>query len=233
MHICARKDAKAKPVLEEREGNASRRGGGTPTPALAITELESAMDAGDSDHQSVQSKPSRFRKAADLSGSRYGRLAVDHLDLGRSTIRHVYWHCRCDCGTERSYRSDVLTRGVAKSCGCLAKELIAARSFKHGACLNGKTNGDAIYATWKGMKQRCLDVRHPAYKHYGGAGIVVCSRWLENFQAFLEDMGERPIGFSLDRIDPFENYEPSNCRWADAKTQARNQKRFAGRVWED
>lgn len=73
------------------------------------------------------------------------------------------------------------------------------------------------------MKNRCYNPAYPLFARYGGRGIVVCPSWRDDFARFLADMGPRPgPGFSLDRIDNDENYEPKNCRWADAKTQSRN-----------
>ncbi len=77
-----------------------------------------------------------------------------------------------------------------------------------------------LYETWRGMKQRCRNPNHHAYKYYGGKGVTVCERW-NNFEVFLEDMGSKPVGTSLDRIDSTGIYEPSNCRWATAPIQYR------------
>ncbi len=82
------------------------------------------------------------------------------------------------------------------------------------------------YRSWENMKQRCLNPKHDSYHYYGARSIAVDPRWL-SFDNFLADMGERPEGTSIDRIDPHGNYEPSNCRWADAKTQANNKRRAA------
>jgi hypothetical protein len=84
--------------------------------------------------------------------------------------------------------------------------------------------------SWKSMVQRCTQPSMPGYKNYGGRGIKVTDCWLgpEGFRNFLADMGERPDGMTLDRIDVDGNYEPGNCRWADAKTQASNKRRNKG-----
>lgn len=78
-----------------------------------------------------------------------------------------------------------------------------------------------IYESWKAMRKRCLNPNAPKYRLYGGRGITICERW-DYFENFREDMGERPIGLSLDRIDNDGNYEPGNCRWATQKEQQNN-----------
>jgi hypothetical protein len=88
------------------------------------------------------------------------------------------------------------------------------------------------YNSWRAMLQRCHYHAHPFYPAYGGRGIVVCPRWRLSFVAFLADMGERPAGHTLDRIDVDGNYEPGNCRWADSKMQRWNRRDFAGRPME-
>lgn len=83
------------------------------------------------------------------------------------------------------------------------------------------------YQSWIAMKKRCYEKNSFAYKYYGGRGIKVCGRWLDyahGFDNFLEDMGRRPEGYSLDRIDNNKDYEPSNCRWADKQTQSINRR---------
>jgi len=80
------------------------------------------------------------------------------------------------------------------------------------------------YCVWQAMKQRCLNPKNHAYKYYGGRGIGVCNEWMHNFSQFCEDMGPRPKGYSLDRIDNSLGYSPDNCRWAGNKTQQRNQR---------
>lgn len=77
------------------------------------------------------------------------------------------------------------------------------------------------YGSWQSMRQRCLNPSSDGYARYGGRGIKVCERW-NDFPTFLADMGERPTGMTLDRLDPDGNYEPGNVRWATAKQQATN-----------
>jgi hypothetical protein len=86
----------------------------------------------------------------------------------------------------------------------------------------GSKTKHELYGTWKGMVRRCNDVKNKNYPIYGGRGITVCVGWRFSFDQFVEDMGPRPNGFTLDRIDVNGNYEKSNCRWASPKQQANN-----------
>lgn len=154
----------------------------------------------------------------NLTGKVFGRLTVLEPQPGKAG-KELRWLCQCVCGKQTVVRSYCLRKGSTKSCGCL---LIESRYLvDHN--IHGYYN-TPTYHTWEGMKQRCLNPNATRYREYGAKGIKVCDRWLD-FTLFLEDMGERPPDRTLDRINPFGNYEPTNCRWATKKEQQNNQRR--------
>lgn len=153
----------------------------------------------------------------DLTGQKFNRLLV-LVYAGKSANNSFQFLCRCDCGKEIVTRGCHLKNGFVKSCGCYRREASAAKgrlSIKHGQCFT------PAYSSWSAMKFRCSNPNHRAYPQYGGRGIFVCDRWIV-FENFLADMGERPMGRTLDRIDNNRGYEPGNCQWSTHKEQSRN-----------
>lgn len=153
-------------------------------------------------------------KFRDLTGQKFQMLTALKL-VGRNERRQTLWLFRCDCGTEKVLWGASVAHGYTKSCGCWQKANPARLS--HGMA------GGSTFRTWAAMRQRCTNPENPSYPDYGGRGITVCERW-GDFAVFLADMGERPVGASIDRIDNSRGYEPGNCRWATATVQNRNRR---------
>lgn len=126
---------------------------------------------------------------------------------------------RCECGTTKSMRVHSVVDGNTKSCGC-RKTAATKRTFT----THGRT-GTPEYRAYHEMRKRCLNTKNHAYDRYGGRGITICERWLNSFETFLTDMGERPSAkHSLDRINNEGNYEPGNVRWATHGVQGNNRR---------
>ena len=134
------------------------------------------------------------------------------------------WLCVCQCGNRKWIAYTLLQGAVrpVKSCGCKRIDLLRAAQTTHGASVESSP----LYPTfisWQSMLWRCYNVNRNDYPSYGGRGIVVCKRW-RSFTAFLEDMGSKPTGMSLGRINNNKGYSPDNCRWETVKEQARNKR---------
>ena len=146
----------------------------------------------------------------DLTGQTFDRLVVLHR--GKGNKAGATWKCACTCGQVTEVSSGKLRSGHTKSCGCLKKDKKA--NLKHGLA-----NKSSTYKTWKEMRNRCNNPNATQYKWYGAKGIRVCEEW-GDYTAFLRDMGDRPSGKTLDRVDPGKGYSKNNCRWASPVEQA-------------
>ena len=142
-------------------------------------------------------------------GQTFGLLTI----LGYSD-KPFRWKARCVCGALTEPKWGNVAAGITTSCGCRSR----ARTKTHGL------SSTPTYHSWQHMFQRCENTKNWKWKSYGGRGITVCPRW-RKFENFLLDMGLKPVGTSLDRINNDGNYEPSNCRWA-TKVQQQNNTRY-------
>lgn len=165
-----------------------------------------------------------------MIGKRFGKLiVVEALDSHVSPCgsKQRMWKCKCDCGNEISASGKNLRAGRYVSCGCAKSEYLTQRNLIHGGSCKGKE--DRLYEVWKSIKARCLNPNNIRFHRYGGRGITICDEWKNSYESFrtwaLENEYDEfaPFGkCTIDRVDNDGNYEPSNCRWTDMKTQANN-----------
>lgn len=154
-------------------------------------------------------------KVKDITGKVFDNLIVISFNSLQGKI--AYWNCVCKCGKETVKGRDFLSRKFFKSCGCVDRK--GQKRKQTYDC----------YGSWVNMKSRCKEKRpdSKSFKNYSSRGVTYCEEW-EYFDNFLTDMGERPEGCTLDRIDNDKGYYKENCRWADKNTQSWNKRPVKG-----
>jgi len=163
------------------------------------------------------------KQATDITGFSYGKLTA--IYPVKSTIKpaakkSLMWFCVCECGRKSVVRGSHLRMGKINSCGCSKGMYISEKKTKHGLCHT------AEYRSWSMMKNRVFNKKNPAYKNYGGRGISMCDEWIESFERFYADMGNKPSpDHSIDRINNDGDYCPENCKWSTSIEQSRNTRR--------
>ena len=175
--------------------------------------------------------------ALNLEGYVFGRLAVigpaPHHETPKGKL-HTAWQCRCECGNVVDVTTLNLRRGATRSCGCIQREFARGvvanyqhsgeenNFYRHGNSYQGGKRALApTYQTWNSIMGRCYCKGATNYFWYGGREIEVCARWLD-YNSFLADMGEKPEGTTLERIDVNQGYFKENCRWVLEKTHAKH-----------
>ncbi len=163
-------------------------------------------------------------KTIDITNKRFGKLVA--IERCKNISGKTAWKCKCDCGNTTYVSTSNLSCNRIRSCGCLKLEKLLERSTTHNQ------RHTILYSVWRGLRQRCNNPKHNSYHNYGGRGIKVCDEWDKSFQSFYdwayangystENQKDEKLKLTLDRIDNNGNYEPSNCRWVDRKTQTRN-----------
>jgi hypothetical protein len=157
----------------------------------------------------------RYASNVDV-GTKINRLTIVSIISG-SKLKPRRAVCLCDCGTIINSTLNSVRSGASRSCGCLKNEETIRRSTTHGMRRTPE------YNSWAAMKARCLNPKASNYPWYGSKGVSVCKKWVDSFSEFYKDMGQKPgKSFTVDRIDPFGNYEPTNCQWATKKEQMNN-----------
>lgn len=161
------------------------------------------------------------------AGNKFTRWTIINRAPNQS-IRRMYL-CKCDCGTIQEVASRALRNGSSKSCGCISREGVKSRMTLHGDS-NVHSQYYYLHCIWIQMRQRTNNPNNPNYFNYGKRGIKVFEEWDEDYIKFktwvLDNIGNRPEGYSLDRIDNNSNYQPGNIKWSTPTEQANNRRDY-------
>lgn len=148
---------------------------------------------------------------------KFGRLITDEIPIRKGHC--IYYKCICDCGNETIVERNALSSGKVVSCKCYHKEILKERISVHNMW------GTKTYWAWAQARQRCINIKSQNYENYGERGIIMCDRWLNSFEYFLEDMGKCPEGLSLDRLNNDDGYYKENCHWTNNSFQGYNKRK--------
>lgn len=161
-------------------------------------------------------------KSKVQEGDVFGMLTIKQF-VGVTPLykKHV-WLAVCSCGVTVVVKSQELLCGDTRSCGCLHKAALVARNKANAKHQRSRS---PEYKSWRGAKDRCTNTNSKDWPRYGARGITMCEQWLNSFEAFLSDMGQKPSPkHSLERIDVNKGYFPGNCCWATAREQCLNRR---------
>jgi hypothetical protein len=157
------------------------------------------------------------RVDSSVIGKKFNRLTITGI-AGISESGKTLISVTCECGNEKVLPYHLVSFANTKSCGCLRREILGDVARTHGL------SSDARYSSWRGMIKRCYDKTSISYKNYGGRGITVAPEWLGTPAQFYIDMGNKPKGHSLERMNNDEGYSKENCCWATRKEQQNNRR---------